>query len=62
MIIDREDIIGYYVGKNLICISCFEGDESLLNLENLFTKQMCGVPDTWIFCDKCGKRIDCFQT
>jgi hypothetical protein len=61
-IIDKEDIIGYYVGKNLICLECFDGDERVLNLENFFLKQMCGVPDILVFCDRCGKRIDCFQT
>jgi hypothetical protein len=61
MEIQKEDVRGLYVGKELLCMNCVS-DEDLndAELDNMLTVDQVEkktAEGAFIFCDRCKKRI-----
>ncbi len=53
---DREDIIGYCVGKEVYHPECFNSIEQTLMVDDVVRAD--DPERTLFFCDKCGKEIE----
>jgi len=56
--IKSEDILGYYVGEELICSKCITDEElSEVKQDDILTEQDANNSDDMFFCDRCKKKI-----
>jgi hypothetical protein len=58
-IVKKEDIRGYYLDEQVVCVECIESkEEDGLKLESVITGQDVENNDEEIlFCDRCLKKI-----
>jgi len=56
--VNPEDIRGYFVGSELVCLDCVENEEANDALgEDILTQDQIEAGDELFFCDRCKKRI-----
>lgn len=57
VMIKDDEIIGYFIDQECVCLGCIEpGEKEGLVLENLITEHD-AENEGWCFCDRCGKKI-----
>jgi hypothetical protein len=56
--IKREDMIGAYIGEELICVECLtEEEDQKLEENQIFTEDERDKTDDFFFCDRCKKQL-----
>jgi len=57
MEIKKEDILGYWFDREIVCTDCINDNElEDINQGKIITEEDC-KPDEMIFCDRCNKLI-----
>ena len=59
MIIKGEEIVGGFVGGDLVCLDCLTKDEfKRLTADKILTEHAVSSDDEMFFCDRCEERIE----
>jgi len=59
MIIKAEDVMGYLIGEECVCIDCATKYEEAEAIQNeIITRDVIENKDELYFCDRCNKQIE----
>lgn len=57
-IIDNEDIKGYHIGEEIVCLECVtDKEDTEATEENIISEADIDTEEKTFFCDRCKKRL-----
>ena len=57
-IIDVEEVLGYFLGSELVCCDCIRDDEgNKAKSDEILTNERVNQGDKYFFCDRCKEEI-----